>query len=119
MKRNWEVVRAILLAMEEKPADGSVYDESHFPKISPEVFNYHAELLIEAGLVTGINVSSMDGPASMLFRLTWAGHEFLDAIKSDTAWTKIKEKATEKGVDLSFDTIIELGKWAARVLLSL
>ena len=38
-------------------------------------------------------------------RLTWEGHEFLDSIRNDTVWKKIKDTVKEKGVQLSYEIL--------------
>ncbi|MGU5840229.1 DUF2513 domain-containing protein, partial [Aeromonas caviae] len=40
-----------------------------------------------------------------LIGITWTGHEFLDAICSDTVWSKTKETFATKGLDMTFDLI--------------
>lgn len=45
-------------------------------------------------------------------QLTWQGHELLDTIRSKPVWEKIKSIAQEKGLDLTFDTVVALGKAA-------
>lgn len=42
--------------------------------------------------------------------LTWLGHEFLDKIRNETAWNKIKNIVKSKGVDMSFDVIKIVGQ---------
>ena len=37
--------------------------------------------------------------------LTWQGHEFLDKIRNDTLWQKVKATVQSKSLDLSFDVI--------------
>jgi hypothetical protein len=44
--------------------------------------------------------------------LTWRGHELLDTIRSKPVWEKIKSTVQEKGIELTFDTVIALGKVA-------
>ena len=39
------------------------------------------------------------------FNLTWDGHEFLDAIRNEGTWNKIKAFVKEKSASLSFDVI--------------
>jgi hypothetical protein len=51
MKRNWDVIREILLRLEQKPADEHTLQLSSFPEDRKAEFSYHAELLLEAGLV--------------------------------------------------------------------
>lgn len=43
-------------------------------------------------------------------RLTWEGHEFLDKIKNESIWKKVKATARSKGVDLSFTVIKDIAK---------
>lgn len=52
----------------------------------------------------------------MVQRLAWEGHEFLDAVRNDTVWTKTKKVFTEKGVDMSFDLVKTVAKEAATLL---
>ncbi|WP_019518458.1 DUF2513 domain-containing protein [Aggregatibacter actinomycetemcomitans] len=37
--------------------------------------------------------------------LTWQGHEFLDKIRNDSVWNKVKSTVQSKSLDLSFDVI--------------
>ena len=37
--------------------------------------------------------------------LTWEGHDFLDAIRSDTVWNKTKTLLKEKTLGMSFNII--------------
>jgi hypothetical protein len=48
--------------------------------------------------------------------LTWQGHEFLERIKRDTVWNKVKELAMNKGIDLSIEVIKSL---SAKVITSI
>jgi hypothetical protein len=38
-------------------------------------------------------------------RLTWGGHELLDAIRNDTIWNKTKESFLSKGLSMTFDLL--------------
>nr|DAW75361.1 MAG TPA: protein of unknown function DUF2513 [Caudoviricetes sp.] len=46
----------------------------------------------------------------MGINLTWLGHEFLDKIRNEAAWNKIKNIVKSKGVDMSFDVIQTVGQ---------
>jgi hypothetical protein len=37
--------------------------------------------------------------------LTWEGHEFLDAARDDTRWSKAKKLVQEKGGSLMFEAL--------------
>jgi hypothetical protein len=80
MKRDMNLIRLLLLETEgEEPK----------PDLSPysgEQRVYHSALLIEAGLIDGQIIPNAIGlPArTVSLRLTWSGHEFLDATRSGT-----------------------------------
>ena len=89
MKRDMDLIRAILLAVEDEPS-------SHAPEIeiqgyTQEQVGYHAELLKEAGFVELYNDSDM------IRRLTWSGHEFLDSARDNTRWNQAKDKLNKAG----------------------
>lgn len=74
-------------------------------------------LLDEAGL---INARSL-GPATAAqacvgLSLTWDGHEFLDKVRSETVWAKVKGLAKDKGLDLSIDVIKLAAKMAIEAM---
>ncbi len=50
-------------------------------------------LLHEAGLIDAEKLTSADGVCGKPKRLTYNGHEFLDAARSDAVWRKAKERS--------------------------
>ena len=106
MQRNWELVRDILTALEVRDTARGVLRPEQVSGYPPEVVSYHFYILNEAGLIEASCFKPISGPMDCNGRnLTWAGHEFLDSIRNDTAWNKIKTTAKSKGVDLSFEVI--------------
>lgn len=111
MKRNWDTIRLILTKVEGKHDSSYALLLQHFEpfdNLDQFEISYHVRLLLEIGLVEG----RIDGPVGggkpatfAILRLTWAGHEFLDSIRSDTVWNKTKETFTTKGLDMTFETI--------------
>ena len=91
MKRDMDLMRAILLKIEKAPFEGYLL-EIRVPGHSDEEISYHILLLHEARLVEAVNASSFDGVCWKAMRLTNDGHEFLDAAKDDTRWAKAKGK---------------------------
>jgi len=90
MKRDMELARLILLEIEKQPSYSSSI-ELEFDGYSSEQINYHTMLLHEAGLIVAIDASSLSDLCWMPQRLTWQGHEFLEASRNDIAWNKTKE----------------------------
>ena len=90
MKRDMDLVRAVLTEVERLPYDGGFHDIS-VRGYSEEEITYHVMLADEAGLIEAHDLSSMDGVCWKPKRLTYQGHEFLDSARSDTVWNKAKE----------------------------
>ena len=51
--------------------------------------------------------------ASVILRLTWAGHEFLDNARNDTIWRGVLSKIKSAALTVSFDVLAELLKSGA------
>lgn len=114
MKRDWELIRAILVKVEETPDLTTRLFAERFAQWPADAVNYHLWLLIQSGLLTG--QCNADAPRAGLVcygvALTWAGHEFLDAVRSETAWNRIKMRLAEKAVDISFEAIVATARSA-------
>jgi hypothetical protein len=46
----------------------------------------------------------------MILRLTWQGHDFLDAARNDTIWSKAKEKFLKPGISWTFSIVFDFLK---------
>jgi hypothetical protein len=100
-----DLCRRILLDLEGNNAavGGSNIPLSYESHTAEEV-SYHVMLLHEAGLLVGVEYGQ--SPFSWVAkRLTWPGHEFLDASRKDSFWQKAKTTAIEKTEGLSFDLL--------------
>lgn len=105
MRRDWDVMRKVMLKIEALPTEDSTLTSSDIEGIDAECAAYHMRLLIEAGMVSDGCRDAVGPVYCHASRLTWDGHELLDQIKRDTVWNKVKETARIKGVDLSFGVI--------------
>ncbi|PPT33861.1 hypothetical protein XarjCFBP7653_21095 [Xanthomonas arboricola] len=104
MKRDMELVRQILLAVESGQA------KSAFDGYDDDSIKYHKALVIEAGLAEGSVLKSGTGnreiPANVVLKkLTWAGHDFIDAISSESNWKKVKFFLQDGGKQLTIETV--------------
>lgn len=104
MKRDMDVIRTIILAVRNANADDVV---NSVEGIDAETFRFHAQLLDEAGLVAGkVATDNIGMPkAAVLFRLTWAGHDFADSIVNETLWNKAKDKLMTPSLGWTFDIL--------------
>ena len=108
-----DIARQILRKIEDAPYTGGPVD-IEVADCSEEVFQYHLLLLSEAGLIDVLDATSFDGPAFLPTRLTWNGHEFLDASRNDTLWEKAKSVVLKKAGGLSFDVLLFVLKELAK-----
>lgn len=109
MKRDLDLIRQMLLAIEDAPSGWAPSDLS-IPGYSAEQVGYHAYLLVDAGLANGSDASSMgsESPEGHITSLTWAGHEFADAARDDTRWKKAMGLVREQGGHITLDLLKQL-----------
>ena len=103
MKRDMDLVREILFALEDAPFNGDPIELTIQDYPHDEV-SYHVMLLHEAKLIYAIDETLGEGDISWQpVYLTWEGHEFLEAAKDDTRWNRAKTQLKQKGVPMIFD----------------
>lgn len=78
MKRDMDLVREILLAVEKHP-HGFAPDGLALSGYSEEQIGYHAYLMGQAGLVNAAENTNLGSPSpcAIINNMTWEGHEFL------------------------------------------
>jgi hypothetical protein len=109
MKRNPDLVKAILVAVEANTNPGHWVD-IELPDTSAIDIAYHIKIMCEGGLLEGDDLTVRSGFDWKATDLTWQGYEFLDTIKNDTVWAKTKDFVKSKGGSTSLTVI---GKIAA------
>ena len=111
MKRDLELIRELLLFFEEKQDDAPV-EVPPIEGYSQYQIAYHLLLMHEAGFLHGERQRSLSDPERVIsvipFTLTWQGHEFLQSIKDDNMWRKLKEHVLKPSASWSFAFI---GEW--------
>ncbi|MBX8528565.1 DUF2513 domain-containing protein [Pseudomonas cichorii] len=120
MKRDWDLIREILIAVESIQTHGDSVSGSTLPGRDSVEVSYHIHILDQAGLVRATCFNSLNSPRQCkAFEMTWEGHEFLDQIRSKTLWSKTMNVIQVKGLDLSFSTIKAAAAAIAKSLISL
>ena len=107
MKRDIDLIKEILTEIEESNAPSDII-EIDIPDRSQEEISYHIMLIYQAGLLEAEDVSGTNSYKWIPISLTWQGHEFLDAVRNDTVWKKLKSKLKEQGGNLPFHVVKEL-----------
>jgi len=110
MKRDFDLIRKLLIYFEEKEGPEPVrvplidgYDEL--------IIKYHLVLLYDAGFLRcePERSTTSDRVIQVLpFDLTWEGHEFINKIKNEKIWNKVKDAIVQKGLSLSLSLIHQL-----------
>lgn len=105
MNRDMDLIRRIALAIADAP-HGTILQA--LDGVDEADFALHVEWMDEAGLVKAHIGKRMSGPPSVgVFRLTWDGCEFVDAVRSDTVWKKAKENVIKPGMSFTFGVLKE------------
>lgn len=103
MKRDMELIRLLLLQQE-------------IGKAPPELANYSVEeqlynlqLMDDANLIVAHFSKGNQGEVveAVIRRLTWAGHDFLDATKDSKIWKLAKEHVIKPGASWTFSLLLE------------
>lgn len=114
MKRNWDLIRDLLLKVEETQGFGNWVHPDSLPEHDTDQVSYHIGLLVESGYCNGTRSSDYELIRQFTATsLTWEGHELLDKIRSESIWNKTKATALEKGIDLSVEVVKSI---ASRVI---
>ena len=96
MKRDPEIIRNILLALEANEEDPYTLKRIEIEGVPAWLVSYQIELLHGGGFLHADDATS-DEHDWIPTRLTWQGHELLDAIRDDTIWRRTKEKLEKVG----------------------
>lgn len=118
MKLNKDLVRKILLAVEESDHDPRTFMGLTIDGEDQKHVAYHVMLMDEAGLIEAVDVGSMSTFDYRPVRLTYQGHEFLDAIRDKEIWRKTKSAAETAG-NASIAFLWEIAKAEVKVRLGL
>ena len=106
MKRDMDLVRSILLELEDKEEPGEWLKPEDITGYNSELVGYHIHLLDQAGLIEVLDSRSQAHPMSWTaLRLTWEGHEFLEASRDSSMWEKAKDMILSSGGSMTFDVL--------------
>ncbi|WP_297711076.1 DUF2513 domain-containing protein [Dysosmobacter sp.] len=102
MKLNHDCVRDVLLAVEAAPFENTYPEQlqSMLPQYSEDELVYTCLKLDEAGYLNAQFDQYLGGHLVLCWieSMTFNGHEFLDTIRDDTNWGKVKDTAKKAGV---------------------
>ena len=102
MKRDMELVRKLLLFLEEKP-DHVVLEKVELEGYDDLTIGHHLVIMYEAGLIEGephVSTSSRRVIKVWPNHLTWKGYDFLSAARDESVWKKVKAKLASGAGDI-------------------
>lgn len=108
MTRDMDLIRAILLWIEARPEGHNVNWKLEIEGYTAEQIGYHCYLLAQAGLIEAVNGGGLSSksPSYIPIKLTWDGHEFLDAAKDDGLWKQAKEQVLGPAGGAAFSLLL-------------
>jgi len=108
MKRDSDLIRAILLAVEAEDRC-EVFRLSNIPGFADEAMEFHIRLLVERGFLKTYYPDRKDGQPWVCLRLSWEGYDFLDNIRDPVVWRAVKRVSSKVG-SWSLDTLAAVAK---------
>lgn len=102
MKLNHDIVREVLLYLEDRLELNDELDSTKItiPEVTADEVAYTLLRLSEADFITIITDEDLSGNLDIFVKsLTWKCHEFLDNIRNNNTWDKVKKVAAEVGAD--------------------
>jgi hypothetical protein len=113
MRRNWDMIRAVLLDAEEAPiaqAPAGFLSPSEAVEIAAD---NHVTMLVEAGYLGETDTPIVESDQGNI-ALTWAGYELLEAIRDDSVWATCQSAIAMNGGGLPTDLLLEVARHAIR-----
>jgi hypothetical protein len=119
MKRDLDLLRDILLDVEDwnDPEPLRLEALGYDGKTQQEI-GYHLELLEDAGYIDA-NITKWNTGAyatGLILRMTMAGHDYLDSVRSPEVWNKTKTALEKVGGGAALDVIKDV---ASKILAEL
>ncbi|WEZ07573.1 DUF2513 domain-containing protein [Priestia flexa] len=105
MKRDMDLIRKILIQVEEK-------ENEYLEELQPIEGYTEEEVQYHLRLISGqkfVNAYYADNTGRVT-NLTWEGYEFLENIKNESIWNKTKDVVAKNGGTASVAIMAELAK---------
>lgn len=118
MKRDLDLIRTLLLKIEEHNDPTPIYSERFYNlSDSPAIIDFHLRLLLQAGFIEAyeIPVLNKNYPQYSVLCLTFNGCDYLDSIRDESVWASIKSKLQSVSSSATFEVIKSL---ATSIILS-
>ncbi len=111
MKRDWDLIRSILLFAEKKKDKIPFYDMLPMFDVDADTLNSHLRLMQDMNLIRyggstiALTPETRKYDGCYLYRITAGGYDYLDTVRSNLLWTKAKEKILSSGEELTITAV--------------
>ena len=112
MKRDMDLIRKLLFYFDEQSIDESQMQREidWVPEIEGYdeiILKYHLLMMYQAGFIDGDAILANERRIICVIPcyLTWQGHEFLEQVRNDTTWAKVKKQVVTLGVPMTFGVL--------------
>ncbi|WP_297968273.1 DUF2513 domain-containing protein [uncultured Anaerovibrio sp.] len=106
MKLNYELLRDLLLIIEEESDGHKAFVYGHYvnscPSYHPDQVEYHIKYLLDSQLIEGEHWR-------YVIDITPTGRDYLNSIRNDSVWQKVKTQIQPLG-PIALDLVAEVGK---------
>jgi len=104
VKRDMDLIREILLAVEGADAGASSPLRLELPEWDGHVVYQHARILNDAGYMHA-SFANGSPPGIHVLGLTWEGHDLIDSIRDNGVWSSVKAKVAEAGGSVPLEVL--------------
>jgi hypothetical protein len=107
MKRDMELIRELLLAIESDCKEDGLLSCQLTPENTwehRESICYNLKLMRDAGFIEAEQLM----PDIFIKRMTWEGHEFLDSARNESIWKETMSLVQEKGGSVAIGVLTQL-----------
>ena len=99
-----ELIRKILITLEySNQTQGWI--PLKFDWYSDDEISYHVKILAEQGIIAATDCSNLNNFAWQAKGMMWDGHDYIDAIRDEGRWQKVKEWIKSTGKILTMETL--------------
>lgn len=105
MEQNMELIRQILLEIEKRPS--VAVQNLKIDGYDMETIAYHCKLLYGRGFVNSYTPQYADNSIYVFSvgSLTWDGQDYLNKIRDESMWAKIKAWIRERGLPFTIEVV--------------
>jgi hypothetical protein len=120
MKRDLDLIRLLLLEI-EKQDEAFSSEALDVPGYDSRQIAYHIGLLKDAGFIDATSDKHLPGGhrTFTIWAITFAGHDYLDAVRHSKVWQRVKDGAKQAGVSLTVALVKGLAEKIAAQLVGI